>query len=91
MNKFEEILFEKQSVPVYQQTPLQRERYFYMKELHPIIESIVKSYMTLFYENKMLAIESLFRFASREVKDQILSGYKPNANSNGITVRGLQG
>lgn len=40
-----------------------------------VIKDITAKFTTLLKTNNMLAVEILFRFSSREVKDQILHNY----------------
>ena len=45
-------------------------------ELNLIINQITTKFIELLKKNKMLGVEILFRFPSREIKDQILSNYE---------------
>lgn len=45
-------------------------------ELKQICINIVRQYLDVYQKNKMLAIESFFRFQSREHKDSILNNYE---------------
>lgn len=45
-------------------------------ELKSILKAIVLKFVQLLKRNKMLAVEILFEFPSREIKDQILNNYE---------------
>jgi len=46
-----------------------------MSELKSIVINIVRQFMDVLQKNKLLGVECLFRFTSREHKDSILSNY----------------
>ena len=48
-------------------------------DLKNTIKQITGSFLGLLSKNKMLALEILFEFPSREIKDQILSNYSKEA------------
>ena len=45
-------------------------------ELKAVIVSIVRQFLDAFERNRLLGVECLFRFTSREHKDSILSNYE---------------
>jgi hypothetical protein len=45
-------------------------------ELNFVINLITTKFIELLKKNKMLGVEILFRFPSREIKDQILLNYE---------------
>lgn len=45
-------------------------------ELKAIITAIVRQFLDAFERNRLLGVECLFRFTSREHKDSILSNYE---------------
>jgi len=56
-------------------TAHEREIYNYKEELKNILKIIISKFLTLIQTNKMLGVEILFEFQSREIKDAILSNY----------------
>lgn len=45
-------------------------------ELKAVIVAIVRQFLDTFEKNRLLGVECLFRFTSREHKDSILSNYE---------------
>ena len=60
-----------------------------------LIRKVLKSFFAVFSKNKLLPVESLFRFSDRIVKDSILTNYEDesifeNAQNNPETQNGLR-
>ena len=45
------------------------------RELKLVLKAIAQSFLSQLRKNKMLAVEMLFEFPSREIKDSILTNY----------------
>lgn len=60
-------------------TTSQRQLESYTLELKSVITMIVARFTELLKRNKMLGVEILFRFASKDIKDQILNNYDERA------------
>jgi hypothetical protein len=48
----------------------------YGMELNQIINLVTTKFIELLKKNRMLGVEILFRFPSREIKNEILSNYE---------------
>ena len=74
MLKVQEILSQQLDPSAYGEKQLKVKSY--MSDLQNTAVNIVKAFMDVMYNNKLLGVECLFRFPSREVKNEILSNYK---------------
>jgi hypothetical protein len=60
-------------------TVKQRQLEAYSIELKSVVTMVVGKFTELLKRNKMLGVEILFRFASKDIKDQILNNYEERA------------
>lgn len=51
----------------------------YSLDLKQVLTTVITKFIELLKKNNMLGVEILFRFPSREIKDQILSNYERSA------------
>ena len=61
-------------------TSNERTLQFHKIEMKSIIKEITAKFTELLKKNKMLGVEILFRWPSREIKDQILNNYDRGYN-----------
>lgn len=64
-----------QNVNVSGKTQKDMQLVYYQAELKNIMKSIVLRFVQLLKSNRMLAVESLFEFQTKDIKDQILANY----------------
>jgi hypothetical protein len=46
------------------------------QDLRQVLINVIMQYLDVFTRNRLLGVESMFRFPSREHKDSILSNYE---------------
>ena len=59
-------------------TVLQKQLQAYSSEMKAVISQVTCKFTELLKKNRMLGVEVLFRFPSKDIKDQILSNYEMN-------------
>ena len=70
-------------------TPAAKQVQGYKGEFKQVISTVTAKFTELLKQNRMLGVEILFRFPSREIKDQILNNYEHGARQMAQGVREL--
>ena len=63
-------------------TTSQKALELHRSEMKQVINMVTGKFTELLKKNKMLGVEILFRWPSREIKDQILNNYDRGGNMN---------
>ena len=63
-------------------TQSQKQLELHRSEMKQVINMVTGKFVELLKKNKMLGVEILFRWPSREIKDQILNNYDRGGNMN---------
>jgi hypothetical protein len=63
-------------------TSSQKQLELHRSEMKQVINMVTAKFTELLKKNKMLGVEILFRWPSREIKDQILNNYDRGGNMN---------